>query len=239
MEALLTAYEKAGIPYNEQAHGEISAEVAQFLTTQQTNEVGSLAQLIAQTFPGNALPQLQQAAGAELQHGIGGVIEDLMRDLRIKRHEVVLDDRRMRQTYGAAMGKSWDVFISHASEDKEDFVRPLAAALHDSGLGVWYDESSLKIGDSLRRAIDYGLANSRYGVAVLSPRFFEKEWPQQELDGLASRETAGLKVSLPVWHNIGLEEVRRYSPILAGRVAAKSSSGLETVVRQLREAMGL
>jgi hypothetical protein len=74
---------------------------------------------------------------------------------------------------------------------------------------------------------------------VLSHSFFAKEWPQQELDGLMAREVAGAKVILPVWHDITFEEVRGYSPILSGRVAAKSSEGLDTVVRRLREAMGL
>ena len=47
--------------------------------------------------------------------------------------------------------KEYDVFISHASEDKEEVARPLAEALRKNGLSVWYDEFELKIGDSLRR----------------------------------------------------------------------------------------
>ena len=50
----------------------------------------------------------------------------------------------------------YDVFISHASEDKDTVVRPLANALLQRGLKVWYDEFELKIGDSLRRKIDKG-----------------------------------------------------------------------------------
>jgi hypothetical protein len=103
----------------------------------------------------------------------------------------------------------------------------------------WLDESALTVGDSLRGKIDEGLANSRYGIVVLSHSFFAKQWPQHELDGLMSREVSGAKVILPVWHDITFEEVRDYSPILSGRVAAKSSEGLDTVVRKLREAMGL
>ncbi len=83
--------------------------------------------------------------------------------------------------------KSHDAFISHASEDKEEFVRPLAEALHEAGFSVWYDVFSLKIGDSLRRSIDRGLADSRYGIVVLSSAFFEKNWPQYELDGLIAK----------------------------------------------------
>jgi hypothetical protein len=76
----------------------------------------------------------------------------------------------------------WDVFISHASEDKEDFVRPLAESLRRSGLLVWYDDFTLKVGDSLRRSIDQGLAKSRHGIVVISPNFLKKDWPQKELD---------------------------------------------------------
>jgi hypothetical protein len=73
---------------------------------------------------------------------------------------------------------------------------------------------------------------------VLSNNFFAKKWPQQELDGLVSKEVMGVKVILPVWHGISVDEVLRNSPMLAGRLAAKSSDGQAVVVRQLREAMG-
>jgi AbiTii/TIR domain len=72
--------------------------------------------------------------------------------------------------------RDFDVFISHASEDKNTVVRPLARALSDKGLKVWYDEFELKIGDSLRRKIDTGLARSRFGVIVLSRSFFRKDY---------------------------------------------------------------
>lgn len=45
------------------------------------------------------------------------------------------------------------MFISHASEDKEDFVRPLAETLQQLGVNVWYDEFTLKVGDSLRQKL--------------------------------------------------------------------------------------
>ena len=85
----------------------------------------------------------------------------------------------------------WDVFISHAWEDKESIARPLAEALRARGLRVWFDEFTLSVGDRLRRSIDRGLANSRDGIVILSPHFFAKEWPQKELDGLIQREDRG------------------------------------------------
>ena len=65
-----------------------------------------------------------------------------------------------------------DVFICHTSEDKDEFVRPLAAVLRAHHVDVWYDESTLTIGDSLRQAIDRGLAESQFGIVVLSLAFF-------------------------------------------------------------------
>ena len=78
----------------------------------------------------------------------------------------------------------FDVFISHAYEDKDTFVRPLAEALIARNLRPWYDEFTLRPGDSLRRSIDHGLLTSQAGVVVLSPAFFGKRWTNYELDGL-------------------------------------------------------
>jgi hypothetical protein len=182
---------------------------------------------------------VEDAVAEMIKGGARAVISRVIRDLRIRRDEVILDETKARRVYGAGLGKEWDAFVCHASEDKEEFACPLARALRDSGLRVWFDESTLRIGDSLRAAIDGGLARSRFGIVVLSNNFFAKRWPQQELDGLVAKQVAGVKVILPVWHNISVDDVRRNSPMLAGRLAAKSSDGIEVVVRQLREAMGL
>jgi hypothetical protein len=128
----------------------------------------------------------------------------------------------------------YDIFICHASEDKQDFVKPLAGLLVQEQLRVWYDDFELTLGDSLREKIDYGLANSRYGAVVLSESFFGKKWPKDELDGLVARQTSeGKKVILPIWHNVGFDEVKKFSPMLAGKLAARSEEGLEAVVAQI------
>ncbi|MDP9349919.1 MAG: DUF1883 domain-containing protein [Chloroflexota bacterium] len=123
-----------------------------------------------------------------------------------------------------AAERQYDVFISHASEDKDEVVRPLAHALQDQGLEVWYDEFELRIGDSLRRKIDRGLANSRFGVVVLSESFFGKGWPNYELDGLVTRSVGGEQVLLPIWHNISKRAVIEYSPSLADKLARSTST---------------
>ena len=118
----------------------------------------------------------------------------------------------------------YDVFISHASEDKEEVVRPLANALVQRGLKVWYDEFELKIGDSLRRKIDRGLANSRFGIVVLSRDFIKKGWTNYELDGIISKAVSGEQIMLPIWHEITKQEIIAYSPSLADKVARNTSS---------------
>jgi hypothetical protein len=134
--------------------------------------------------------------------------------------------------------KKWDFFICHASEDKEDIARPLATQLQRDGYAVWYDEFSLRLGDSLRRAIDKGLINSRYGIVIFSPKFFEKEWPQNELDGLFGREIyEKAKVILPIWHNISKEAVAKHSPLLAERYAALTTKGLDSVLESIKIAV--
>jgi hypothetical protein len=120
-------------------------------------------------------------------------------------------------------GPIYDAFISHASDDKEELVRPLAEQLRARGFRVWYDEFELKVGDSLRRKIDSGLSRSRFGIVVLSPAFFSKNWPQYELDGLVAKEIAGGKVILPIWHKVSKDEVMKYSPTLADKFALSTS----------------
>jgi DNA-binding MarR family transcriptional regulator len=150
-----------------------------------------------------------------------------------------LSTRESRYALGVSGVKSgddifeWDVFISHATEDKDVFVRQLAKELGLKSLRVWYDEFTLRVGDSLRQSIEKGLAKSRYGIVVLSPNFFAKKWPQDELNGLAVRERRGEKVILPVWLNVDEDYIVSYSPILADRVAAKASDRMAKVISDL------
>ncbi len=132
----------------------------------------------------------------------------------------------------------YDVFICHASEDKDQIVRPLAQELDELGFYVWYDEFTLKVGDSLRQSIDKGLINSRYGIIVLSQAFFAKNWPQYELNGLTAREVEGQKVILPIWHGITKQDLLRYSPSLADKVALDSQKmNIEVLAREVAEVL--
>jgi hypothetical protein len=237
--ALAQAYEKSGQPLNQATLQEITAEVNLFRDAQKNNLNQALHNLLHQTFGSPPPSGMTEAITAQAETEVNRRASSAIRDLTIKHQEILLADAKASKAYAAAMGKQWDVFISHASEDKDDFVRSLATALINSGLHVWFDETTLTVGDSLRRRIDEGLARSRFGIVVLSPNFFAKEWPQLELDGLMSREVLGVKVILPVWHKIDRDGVLKYSPLMADRLAAKSSDRMEKVVSELRAAMGL
>lgn len=136
----------------------------------------------------------------------------------------------------AAGSESHNVFISHASEDKENIVRPLANALLSHGLKVWYDEFTLRIGDSLRQKIDRGLATSRVGLVVLSPSFIAKGWTNYELDGIVTRAISGEQILLPIWHNITKQEVINFSPSLADKVARSTTTHtVEEIAEEINE----
>lgn len=165
--------------------------------------------------------------------------DKLQRD--IQQQKSILDTL-VEQNYSAKSqeiadidNKQYDFFISHASEDKEDFVKALAEGLTEEGCKVWYDNFILKIGDSLRESIDRGLANSKYGIVVISPYFLKKKWPAYELDGMVAREMNGHKVILPIWHKVTKDEILQYSPTLADKLALNTAiHSMKEIIEQLK-----
>ena len=122
------------------------------------------------------------------------------------------------------MDKVWDVFISHASEDKDSIVRELAGVLEKLKMKVWYDEFSLKLGDSLSKSIDEGLLKSNFGIVIISKNFLEKKWTDYEYRSLLSKEEKRKKVILPIWHNITQQEVKEFSLYLSDKIALNTSN---------------
>lgn len=130
--------------------------------------------------------------------------------------------------------KKWDVFISHASEDKDDITEKIVKLLDFFGIKVWYDKDILSVGDSLSKSIDMGLSNSRYGIIILSENFIKKGWPEYEFRSLLNREIGKEKVILPIWHKINKETIERYSPFLLEKYALDSSKQkIEQIVIEL------
>lgn len=158
-----------------------------------------------------------------------------MRDsgsLRMVRHEAPEEP----PPGGALGGRTWDVFLSHASEDKDEIARPLAEALGRLDVSVFLDEIEMKIGDSLRRKIDQGIRSSRFAAVVFSTHFFGKGWTQYELDGIVTMSVAGEQNLLPIWHNTTKAEVMQHSPSLADKVARSTATHtIEEIAQEIAE----
>jgi TIR domain-containing protein len=137
---------------------------------------------------------------------------------------------------GGAM--KFDIFISYASEDKQ-LAKRLAEALQQAGLRVWYDDFELKLGDSISESVDAGLAESRFGVVIISRHFLHKPWPKRELRGLVSRELAsGGRVILPIWHGISKNDLMEVSPPLADVLAVSTDKGVDHVATRILNVVG-
>jgi hypothetical protein len=133
-------------------------------------------------------------------------------------------------------GRTWDVFLSHASEDKVEVAVPLAQALQDRGVSVWLDKAELRIGDSLRRRIDRGMRSSRFAAVVLSEPYFAKGWPQYELDGIVTLTVGGQQSLLPIWHGVDRNAVINFSPSLGDKFARSTAdTDIDTIAAEIAD----
>lgn len=130
-------------------------------------------------------------------------------------------------------------FVSHDSRDKDSFVRPLVQELGRHRCKVWYDEYSLKVGDSLRASIERGLREAPKVILVLSPNFLSNDgWGRAEYDSAFTREMIEKEnVLLPVWLDVGVRDVYQYSPRLADKFGLAGSLGAAEVARRLANAL--
>jgi hypothetical protein len=126
-------------------------------------------------------------------------------------------------------------FISHDSRDKDDVARELAVGLTKMMCPVWYDEFSLKVGDSLREKIEMGIKECKKCVLVLSQNFLTNSgWTKKEFDSIFTRELIDeKKLILPVWYGVTKKDVYNYSPSLADVVAVNWSLGSQKVISEL------
>lgn len=126
-------------------------------------------------------------------------------------------------------------FISHDSRDKDELVRDLAMQLSIRLRKVWYDEFSLKAGDSLRENIENGLKQCEKCIIVLSPNFIANSgWTKTEFDSIFTRELVkNESVFIPIWHNVTKDQVFEYCPKLVDRLALHSSKGAQALAEEL------
>ncbi|RVU55858.1 toll/interleukin-1 receptor domain-containing protein [Anaerosphaera multitolerans] len=137
-------------------------------------------------------------------------------------HLFELENHSLRKNSNEEM---YDVFVSHAWEDKESLVDELVLEMKNIGISVWYDTEKIAWGDSMRGKIDEGLRKSKFGIAILSPNYIAegKYWTKAELDGLFQLESINGKKLLPIWHELTKKEVMEYSPIIASKLAMNTA----------------
>jgi hypothetical protein len=169
-----------------------------------------------------------------LEHELTNANRELLRgEALIKGYYLSIRDReyaRKRSEYEKPLA-----FISHDSRDKDPFVRDLALELSKNFCPVWYDEYSLKVGDSLRASIEKGLKEARKCILILSPNFLANEgWGLAEYDSIFTREIIEKdNIILPVWLDVEVKDVYKYSPRLADKVGLSSKLGAKEIARRL------
>lgn len=111
--------------------------------------------------------------------------------------------------------KKYDVFISHASSDKSEYVDLLNMAIRRLGINVFYDTDVLSWGDNWKKVILDGTADSEFAIIVISKNFFGREWTERELEEfLKQQNESGQKKVLPLLYEITLDDLKEHYPAL-------------------------
>jgi hypothetical protein len=204
---------------------------------------------------GSPLPHHSETRGCPLDYcevvadidrffvGQHGFCDGCIRLLDDKLHSGVVSAAQLRAVQWLllkAMGSQfeYDIFMCHASEDKETAARPLYEELSRRGIRVWFDEAALRLGESLSLKIDEGLRISRFGVVILSETFFKKDWPQKELRALLGLQHDARSRILPILHGVGPEVIKRHSPDLHDHLAGLSTAGsMSTLAGKIERAL--
>ena len=124
--------------------------------------------------------------------------------------------KKIVPAYQAKMLPEYDVFLSHANADKENFVDELSASLEKLGIRMFYDKTSLEWGDNWKDRILEGTKKAEFAIIVISEHFFDREWTEKELAEFLNRQNRnGQKLILPIIHNITNGDLRKKYPSVA------------------------
>ncbi|MBP5407043.1 toll/interleukin-1 receptor domain-containing protein [bacterium] len=118
----------------------------------------------------------------------------------------------------------YDVFISHANSDKEEYVNDLKSSIDQLGVNVFYDKDTLQWGDNWKQKMLEGIKNAEFAIIVISKSFFGREWTEKELNDFLERQNSnGQKIILPILHNISFDELKEHYPSIADIQAIESN----------------
>lgn len=120
------------------------------------------------------------------------------------------------KTVKTSPNRKYDLFLSHASKDKEDYVNDLFSSLKELGINIFYDTEVIQWGDNWKNKILDGVAKSEFAIIVISKNFFDREWTEKELNELLSRQNESKqKMVLPILKDISIKELREKYPQVA------------------------
>jgi RNA-directed DNA polymerase len=128
----------------------------------------------------------------------------------------------------------FDVFISHASEDKDEIARPIFEACGKLGLKVFLDEAHIGWGQSFTQKINTALGSARTVLAIVSNASVVKEWPVIEVNTALSLEVGGHKKVVPLL--VGKPDLSRL-PLIGGKDSMTWSGDAMAVARRLKAAV--
>lgn len=127
-----------------------------------------------------------------------------------------------------------DVFICHASEDKDSYIKPLTELLKDNNISFWIDSEDLRVGDHLDQSIIQALNSARFGLVIFSKDFLSKEWTNRELQLIRNREeTENEIILLPILEDVSQELILTKYSFLRGRKFLKWTE-LEKLINDLQ-----
>jgi RNA-directed DNA polymerase len=125
----------------------------------------------------------------------------------------------------------YEIFISHASEDKATIARPIFEACQKLGLKAFLDEAHIGWGDSFTTKINNALGAARTVLIVVSSHSVSKPWPIAEINTALSLEVTGEKRVLPVM--VGTPDLSKL-PLLRERDHVVWSGDPMLVARELK-----
>lgn len=134
-----------------------------------------------------------------------------------------------------------DVFVCHASEDKEKIVKPIVEGFSKAGITCWYDNAEIRWGDSITAKVNEGLRISQYVMVILSPAFIEKKWPQREFNAALNIESSEGEVKvLPLLVGTAKEksDILKMYPLLNDKRYLSWDGKIHNIIDAIRERLG-
>lgn len=167
-----------------------------------------------------ATNKLQRDVERDLRREVNRLVAQLNKPVRVTspatpglnfsptEHEVA---ERVRAAVATRPDRQYDFFCSYAKLDGYETARAVCDNLESLGASVWFDDDAMKVGRSMSRAMDLGLARSRAGIVVVTPAYLAgRFWPERELGALLHKD-----IVVPVLHNVTFEQLGDVSPFLA------------------------